>query len=97
MKKFAKIIQTDLRGQIVIPKEVRQELNIEGGTGFYMYVIENEGILLKIIPQKELHEHSHIVKEIEVNADKISVKKENVEKSVQNYKKAGKGNFQNIT
>jgi len=97
MKKFAKIIQTDSRGQIVVPKEVRQELNIEDGTGFYLYVIENEGILLKTIPQKELHEHSHIVKEIEINADKISVKKENIEKSVQKYKKTGKGNFQNIT
>ncbi|MGV8150300.1 MAG: AbrB/MazE/SpoVT family DNA-binding domain-containing protein [Candidatus Woesearchaeota archaeon] len=97
MKKFAKIIQTDLRGQVVIPKEVRQELNIEGGTGFYLYTIENEGILLKIIPQKELHEQSHIIKEIEINADKISVKKENIEKSVQNYKRTGKGNFQNIT
>lgn len=97
MKKFAKIIQIDSRGQIVIPKEVRQELNIEGGTGFYMYVIENEGILLKIIPQKELHEHSHIIKEIEINADKINIKKENIEESIKKYKKTGKGNFQNIT
>jgi len=97
MKKFAKIIQMDIRGQIVIPKEVRQELNIEEGTGFYMYVIENEGILLKIIPQKELHEHSHIIKEIEINADKINVKKENIAESINKYKKNGKGNFQNIT
>ena len=87
----------DIRGQIVIPKEVRQELNIEEGTGFYMYVIENEGILLKIIPQKELHEHSHIIKEIEINADKINVKKENIAESINKYKKNGKGNFQNIT
>lgn len=97
MKKFAKIIQTDTRGQIVIPKEVRQELNIEGGTGFYMYAIENEGILLKIIPQKELQEHSHIVKEIEINADKINIKKENIEKSVKSYKKTGRGNFEDVT
>ena len=97
MKKFAKIVQCDSRGQIVIPKDVRQELNIEGGTGFYMYIIENEGVLLKIIPQKELSDHAHIVKEIEVNAEKIDVKKSNVDKSVQNYKKTSKGNFQNIT
>ena len=97
MKKYAKIVQTDVRGQIVIPKEVRQELNIETGTGFYMYIIENEGVLLKIIPLKELHEQSHIVKEIEVNADKINVKKENLDQSLQNYKKQGKGNIHNIT
>ena len=97
MKKFAKIVQTDSRGQLVIPKEVRQELNIEEGTGFYMYIIENEGILLKNIPIKELHEQSHIVKEIEINADKINVKKENIDQSLQNYKKQGKGNIHDIT
>lgn len=97
MKKYAKIIQSDSRGQIVIPKEARQELNIETGTGFYLYIIENEGILLKTIPSKELHEQSHIVKEIELNADKIKIKKENIDNSIQSYKKAGKGNFQNIT
>lgn len=97
MKKFAKLVQIDSRGQLVIPKEARQELNIETGTGFYMYIIENEGILLKIIQSKELHEQSHMVKEIELNADKISVKRENIEKSIQSYKKIGKGNFQDIT
>jgi len=97
MKKFAKIVQTDSRGQLVIPKEVRQELNIEEGTGFYMYIIESEGILLKTIPLKELHDQSHIVKEIEVNADKINVKKENIAQSLQNYKKQGKGNIHDIT
>ena len=97
MRKYAKIIQSDKRGQIVIPKDVRRELNIDEGTGFYLYVIENEGILLKTIPSKDLTEHSHVVREIEVNADKISVKKQNIDKSVENYKKRSKGNFENVT
>ena len=97
MRKYAKIIQSDKRGQIVIPKDVRSELNIDDSTGFYLYVIENEGILLKTIPNKDLAEHSHIVREIEVNADKIDVKKQNIDKSVENYKKKSKGNFENVT
>ena len=97
MKRFAKIIQTDERGQIVIPKDVRRELGIEAGTGFYIYTIENEGILLKIISSKELSEHTHIVHEIDVNADKINVKKENIEKSIDNYKKKKRGNFENVS
>lgn len=97
MKKYAKIVQIDSRGQLVIPKEVRRELNIEPGTGFYLYVIENEGILLKILPSKELQEHSHIIKEIEINADKINIKQENIEKSIQNYKKSKNENFHDIT
>lgn len=97
MKKYARIIQCDSRGQIVIPKDVRQELNIEEGTGFYMYIIENEGVLLKTIPQRELSDHTHIIKDIEVNAEKIGVVKSNLDASVQKYKKTSKGNFQNIT
>ena len=97
MKKYAKIVQADARGQIVIPKEVRTELNIEEGTGFYVYLIENEGIVLKSIPLKELGENTHLVNEIEMNADKIAVKKQNIAKSIQEYKKTGKGNIQNIT
>jgi len=97
MRKYAKIIQSDKRGQIVIPKDVRQELNIDEGTGFYLYAIEGEGILLKILPNKDLSEHSHIIKEVEVNADKINVKKQNIDRSVENYKKKSRGNFENIT
>jgi AbrB family looped-hinge helix DNA binding protein len=97
MRRFAKIIQSDKRGQIVIPKDVRRELNIDEGTGFYLYTVENEGILLKIIPSKDLSDHSHIIREIEVNADKINVKKQNIDKSVDNYKKRSKGNFENVT
>jgi len=97
MNRYAKIVQTDVRGQIVIPKEVRQELSIVEGTGFYVYLIENEGILLKMIPSKELGDQTHIISEIEVNAEKIDVKKSNVDKSIQKYKKTSKGNIQNVT
>ena len=97
MKKYAKLVQCDSRGQIVIPKDVRQELNIEEGSGFYLYIIENEGILLKTIPSKELSEHSHLVKEIEINGPKIDVKQRNIDTSVQKYKKTQKGNIQDIT
>jgi AbrB family looped-hinge helix DNA binding protein len=97
MKRYAKIIQSDKRGQIVIPKDVRQELNLDEGAGFYLYIIENEGILLKTIPSKELSDHSHIIKEIEINADKINIKKQNIKNSVESYKKKSKGNFENLT
>ena len=96
MKKYAKLVQSDARGQIVIPKEVRQELNIDEGTGFYLYIIENEGILLKTIPLKELSDNNHIVKEIELNADKIKINKTNVDKSIDNYKRTTKGNFESL-
>lgn len=96
MKKYAKLVQCDSRGQIVIPKEVRYELGIEEGTGFFLYTIEGEGILLKLIPLKELSEQSHIIKEIELNGDKLNIKKKNIEKSIESYKKNNSGKLQNI-
>lgn len=42
-----KIVQVDKRGQIVIPKDVREELNIDVSTKFWIYSITDQGILLK--------------------------------------------------
>jgi AbrB family looped-hinge helix DNA binding protein len=42
-----RIVQIDKRGQIVIPKEVREELGINPKTDFWVYSIGDEGILLK--------------------------------------------------
>jgi len=42
-----KIVQVDKRGQIVIPKDVRTDLNIDSKTNLWVYSITDEGILLK--------------------------------------------------
>jgi len=93
MKRFPKIVQVDSRGQIVIPKDVRSELGIEEGSGFYMYTLTDEGILLKKIPVKELSEHQEILEELEEKAEKIGLDKKNLDKSVRNYKKTKEGNL----
>ncbi len=61
MKKFPKIVQCDKRGQIVIPKDIRADLGLEEGTGFWMYSIEDEGILLKKIEVHSNEEEEEIV------------------------------------
>jgi AbrB family looped-hinge helix DNA binding protein len=45
-KKYAKIVQSDSRGQIVIPKSIRKELELEEGSAFWVYKTE-DGIYLK--------------------------------------------------
>ena len=96
MKKYPKIVQCDNRGQIVIPKDLRTELGIGEATGFLMYAITNEGILLKKIESSELDEHVEIITELEEKADKIRLKKENLEISRKNYKKTTEGSFELI-
>ncbi|MCX8147035.1 MAG: AbrB/MazE/SpoVT family DNA-binding domain-containing protein [Candidatus Woesearchaeota archaeon] len=42
------ILQTDKRGQIVIPKEIRSYFGIREGCNFSIYSISNSGIFLKL-------------------------------------------------
>jgi AbrB family looped-hinge helix DNA binding protein len=87
VKRYPKIVQCDKRGQIVIPKDMREELGIDEGTGFWMYSISDEGILLKKIPLEDLPEDSPIVQKLKEKADKLKIKKESIDKSVKQYKK----------
>jgi AbrB family looped-hinge helix DNA binding protein len=96
MKKYPKIVQCDSRGQIVIPKDIRADLGIDEGTGFFMYVITDEGILLKKINAPELSSSSNkeILSEMYEKSDKIDVKSKNIKKSEDDYKKDKSGRME---
>ncbi|MBN1376766.1 AbrB/MazE/SpoVT family DNA-binding domain-containing protein [Candidatus Woesearchaeota archaeon] len=87
MKVYPKILQCDERGQVVIPKKIRDELNIKEGTGFFGYIIENEGIFLKVIPYKELKDNSKALDEIKKKAKKLGINPENIDKSIKKYQR----------
>lgn len=53
MKKSVKIVQSDKRGQIVIPKSIRKNLNLEEGAAFWVYEVE-DGIYLKKVETPSL-------------------------------------------
>lgn len=88
MKKFPKLVQVDKRGQIVIPKDMRKELGIEEGTGFWMFSIEDEGILLKKVETPDFKDN--ITKEIEDKSDKIGIDKNKIKVTNEKYRQ-GKG------
>lgn len=91
MKRYPKLVQCDARGQIVIPKEMRLDLGIEEGTGFFMYSISDEGILLKKVEAKELDDNDAVVKELKEKSDKISLNKNKLDKTIKDYKKTKQG------
>ncbi len=95
MKKYPKVVQCDKRGQIVIPKDIRHELDIDEGTGFFMYAITDEGIILKKITKKELADEE-IMKKLEEKAGKIGIKKKNLDKAKEAYKRKKKGRLEII-
>ena len=95
MKRYPKLLQPDSRGQIVIPKEIRELLNIDESTGFYAYTIDNEGIFLKKIDPKELSELPEF-KELKEKAEKLKLQRKHVEQAEAQYKKEQKGGFEEI-
>lgn len=94
MKKFPKLVQCDKRGQIVIPKDIRSELKIDEGTGFWMYAVTNEGILLKKVDAPPLSKQEEIVDEVLEKSDKIGMDKETIKKSIDQYEKTTDGNLE---
>ena len=86
MKKFPKIVQCDKRGQIVIPKDIRQELDIDEGTAFWMYSITDEGILLKKVRQEELSEFSPSISTLKSKSIALGINPKNIDKTIKTYK-----------
>jgi len=85
VRKYPKVVQADNRGQIVIPKDVREELGIDVGAAFWMYTITNEGILLKLIPDQHLSSEDQSVKQLKEKASKLNMAERNIESSVKRY------------
>jgi AbrB family looped-hinge helix DNA binding protein len=95
VKKYAKVLQADARGQIVIPKEVRDALGIDEGTAFFAYLIEGEGLFLKRIAEPDPSQSAGL-REIKDKARKIGVNSANVEKSQKEYKRGPRGGLSDV-
>ena len=95
MKKYPKVIQCDERGQLVIPKVIRNDLGISTGTGFWLHCITEEGILLKKVEAPNLKEED-MIKEIKEKAEKLGLKKQNLNKTLASYDNKNKGNLEVI-
>jgi len=95
MKKYPRIVQADKRGQIVIPKDIRQELKIDEGSSFWVYSVGDEGILLKKIEEKPLEESKEI-SEISEKAEKIGISKKKVAETKERYKKSKRGKLEEL-
>ncbi len=96
MKKYPKVVQCDKRGQIVIPKDIRQELELDEGSAFWMYSITDEGILLKKVPEHELSEHSVILNKVKEKSDKLGIDPEKISKTVESYRRRPSGRLEEL-
>jgi len=93
MKKYPRAVQCDSRGQIVIPKEIRRELGIEEGSAFWMFILTNEGILLKKMTDGQLLTDDPVLKELKSKTKAAGISQKNIDSAVDRYKKEKKGAF----
>ncbi|MBU0756960.1 MAG: AbrB/MazE/SpoVT family DNA-binding domain-containing protein [Nanoarchaeota archaeon] len=96
MKKYPRIVQVDKRGQIVIPKEIRDELSIDETSGFFVYSISDEGILLKKIQPDSISYSDPLILKLKEKASQLKLEPKNVDKTIDEYKKTKKGNLEII-
>lgn len=95
MKKFPKLLQADARGQIVIPKEIRRELGIDEGTGFFAFCIGKEGIFLKKVEAKPLSEQPEI-RELREKAKAVPVDPKHIDAAEKQYAQRKRGGLEEL-
>ncbi len=96
MKKYPKIVQMDKRGQIVIPKDIRDELGVDEGTAFWLFSVDDEGIILKKIEASSLKEDENLVAELKEKSESVGITKAAVNKAVERYRKKTSGRLEEI-
>ena len=75
---------------------MREELGIDESSGFWMFSISKEGILLKLVDSPEINTESGVLKEVSEKAEKLGIKRERVEKTVKEYEKKKRGKLEEI-
>ncbi|MFO8015614.1 MAG: AbrB/MazE/SpoVT family DNA-binding domain-containing protein [Candidatus Woesearchaeota archaeon] len=96
MKIYPKPVSSDSRGQLIIPKEARNELLIEEGTAFWVFYIKDEGILLKKVVEEELNHNDRVIMNLKEKASRINIDTANIDSAITAYKKKGEAPLQEI-
>ena len=78
MSKVIKLIKMSSKGQLVVPKEIRKEINFKEGERFIAIPLE-EGVYFKKINMPNLQE---ISKEVEAHFKKSKVTKQDLKKAI---------------
>ncbi len=78
---MAMITAMSTRGQIVLPKKIRAELNLEAGTQFVV-ISDSDNILLKPIKAPAMSEFDSLLKKAQQWATESGMKESDIENAV---------------
>ena len=77
------------KGQVVIPENIRKELNLKEGTQFIV-VGEKDVVILKNIALPSLDEFGDLIDEARKKAKSVGLKKSDVKNAILNVRKRSK-------
>ncbi len=77
------------KGQVVIPENIRKELNLKEGTQFIV-VGEKDVVILKNIALPSLDEFGDLIDEARKKAKRVGLKKSDVKNAILNARKRSK-------
>jgi AbrB family looped-hinge helix DNA binding protein len=80
------ITRLSSKGQVVIPEEIRERLNLEAGTQFVV-VGEGDAVILRVISPPSKTEIASLLTKARAQAKKASVKHEEIRKAVRRVRK----------
>jgi len=69
------------KGQVVIPEEIRERLNLEAGTQFVV-VGEGDAVILRVISPPSKTEVASLLSKARAQAKKAGIKHKDIEKAV---------------
>jgi len=74
------------KGQVVIPEEIRERLNLEAGTQFVV-VGEGDAVILRVISPPSKAEVASLLAKARTQAKKAGVKHKDIDKAVRRARK----------
>lgn len=81
------VVQVYERGQIVIPKSFRDEMQLESGSRLMAIEVDKNNILLKKMEAPKLEDWKKMLRPIQKKMQKMGLKEEDADKWVEEYRK----------
>ena len=86
MSMIAEITSVSSKGQVVLPKAIRDEMNLDTGSKLVIFT-DGRNILLKPITMPDLSEFESLMKESKKWAEKVGMKQTDIDDAIKSVRK----------
>lgn len=86
MSMIAEITSVSSKGQVVLPKAIRDEMDLDTGSKLVIFT-DGKNILLKPITMPDLSEFESLMKESKKWAEKVGMKQSDIDDAIKTVRK----------